>query len=176
MWELYTFWAFTPAILSFYFSNEGISNDELAFLSFFIIAIGSIGSVVGGYLANKWSSEKVSSAFLFGSFICCLLSPFIFQLSLPLFLLFLSTWSILVVGDSPQFSTLVANHAKAENKGSSLTIVNGIGFSITIISLMLVGKIQSFLSVNYLFLFLSLGPLLGLLAMYNAFFKRENQH
>ena len=44
------------------------------------------------------------------------------------------TWGMVVIMDSPQFSSLIAQTADPENKASALTIVNCIGFSITIIT------------------------------------------
>jgi hypothetical protein len=45
---------------------------------------------------------------------------------------------MVVVADSPLLSTLVAQNAPAEIKGTTLTIVNSIGFAITIISIQLI--------------------------------------
>jgi cytochrome c biogenesis protein CcdA len=45
---------------------------------------------------------------------------------------------MVVVADSPLLSTLVAQNAQAEIKGTTLTIVNSIGFAITIISIQLI--------------------------------------
>ena len=79
-------------------------------------------------------------------------------------------WGFLVIGDSPQFSTLVANYASPENKGTSLTIVNGIGFSLTIIALMVLGNLNKIINQEYIFLVLAIGPLFGILVMYSTFF------
>jgi len=71
-------------------------------------------------------------------------------------------WGIVVVGDSPQFSTLVAHTAPKELVGSALTIVNCIGFFITIISIQLITSLIPVIPSDYLFLFLAIGPLIGL--------------
>ncbi len=171
MWELYAFWTFVPVIIGNYLVESPEIGIEITLPSFAVIAIGGIGCIIGGYLANRWSSQKVSILFLFGSMICCLLSPFIYQLSFPVLMLFLLTWGFLVAGDSPQFSTLVANYASPENKGSSLTIVNGIGFSITIVALMLLGNLSKILSKEYLLVVLAIGPMLGVFMMYTTFYR-----
>ena len=42
---------------------------------------------------------------------------------------------MVVIADSPLFSTLVAYNAANTSKGTALTIVNSIGFAITILSI-----------------------------------------
>jgi MFS family permease len=81
------------------------------------------------------------------------------------FLLFLLVWGITVVGDSPQFSALNALNAPPALVGSALTIVNCIGFSITIVSIQLLGFASHFIDTRWLFLLLVVGPLAGLYAM-----------
>ena len=68
-----------------------------------------------------------------------------------------------VVADSPLFSTLVAQNVIPEHKGTALTIVNCIGFSITIISIQLLNYVASNLSTTYLFIILAIGPVLSVL-------------
>ena len=96
---------------------------------------------------------------------CCLLAPLMLQAPVSVFLLFMLVWGITVVGDSPQFSTLNAKHAPAQLVGSALTIVNCIGFSLTILSIQLCNWLLPLVSIEYLFWLLLPGPLLGLWAM-----------
>ncbi len=63
------------------------------------------------------------------------------------------------------FSTLVAQNARPEIKGAALTMVNCIGFSITIISIQLINFLKDDLDPRYLFLVLAVGPMLGLVAL-----------
>ena len=74
-------------------------------------------------------------------------------------------WGMVVIADSPLFSTLVAQNASAEVKGTALTIVNCIGFSITIISIQLLNVLQGFIYPTYIYTLLAIGPLLGLMAL-----------
>ena len=80
-------------------------------------------------------------------------------------------WGLSVVTDSPQFSTLVAQSATAENKGTALTIVTCIGFTITIASIQLMKPALDFLD-EYGFLVLFPGPLFGLISMRRYFLKK----
>ncbi len=72
---------------------------------------------------------------------------------------------MVVVADSPLFSTLVAQNAPLELKGTALTIVNCIGFSVTIISIQLINIIRTLTDSNSIYMILALGPVLGLMAL-----------
>jgi hypothetical protein len=95
------------------------------------------------------------------------MSPFVFQWSSQyLFLGFLLFWGIVVIADSPLFSTLVAQNAIPKLKGTALTMVNCIGFSITIISIQLINYVATIWNPSYIFMLLAIGPVLGLIALY----------
>jgi MFS family permease len=165
MWELYTFWLLVPLILDNYFMTEqpilGINLNGWAFI---IIGIGSLGCILGAYLSTYLGVKKTATLALTLSFLCCGLAPFVFEFASPLFfILFLMFWGMVVIADSPLFSTLVASSAASATKGTALTIVNCIGFSITIISIQLVTMIRTQTNSNYIYWLLAIGPLIGLL-------------
>ena len=182
MWELYAFWAFIPLILMNFQSNNSIQIN-VPFWSFLIIGIGGISCALGGLLSHTIPPKRIAILALSISGICCLLSPFfIGQSSFVLLMSFLLIWGFAITADSPMFSTLVAQNAPDQSKGTSLTIVNCIGFGITILSIQLLNFAMLKISMSYLFLILSAGPLFGLFAMYttrddktysNAFPKKE---
>lgn len=166
MWELYAFWAFIPIILSHYLAIYPHAQFNIPILSFSIIGIGSLACVIAGYLAQKKGTKKIATLALLLSGLCCLASPLFFHIeSSFIFMLCLIAWGLFVVADSPLFSTLVAKHAPAEAKGSALTLVNCIGFAITIVSIQLLSLLQTYLDTQYLYMILALGPILGLLAL-----------
>ena len=166
MWELYTFWAFVPILLVSYNNTYNNISIDISLLSFIIIGIGSLSCVISGYLSEIIGVKRTALLFLTGSFICCLLAPFAFFIeSQNIFISFLMIWSFLVIGDSPMFSTLVAKNVEAKNKGTALTIVNCIGYTLTIISILLITKLNIVLASNYMYLLLGIGPLLGILAL-----------
>jgi len=63
------------------------------------------------------------------------------------------------------FSTLVAQNAQPESKGTALTIVNCIGFFITIISIQLINALRTDANASYIYALLAIGPILGLIAL-----------
>ena len=165
MWELYTLWAFVPVILIAYGANNPENTFNISFWTFWIIAAGSLGCILGGVISKRVGSASVAFIQLAFSGICCILSPWVFRSSLGLLLGFLIFWGIVVVGDSPQFSSLVALTAPKELVGSALTIVNCIGFSVTIFSIQLANYLIDFILPGYLFVFLALGPMIGLISL-----------
>jgi MFS family permease len=165
MWELYTLWAFVPLYLGKYLAKNTVTA-HVSFWAFCVIAAGLLGCVGGGLMSKKMGSAKVAFIQLAASGGCCLVSVFMYQAALTVFLCFLIFWGIVVAGDSPQFSALTARTAPQESVGSALTIVNCIGFSITIISIHLVNYLADFVSANYILLFLLPGPLFGLINLW----------
>jgi len=167
MWELYAFWAFVPVILSNYSALHLNVTFNIPVLSFIIIGVGGIACVIGGYLSQLFGVKKIAAIALLLSCICCLVSPFLFSIdSSSVFIIFLIFWGMVVIADSPLFSTLVAQNALAESKGTALTIVNCIGFSITIISIQLINMLNLSWNPKYVYLILAIGPILGLIALY----------
>ena len=162
MWELYAFWAFVPLLIRVYSDQQ---LDE-SFWCFVVIGIGGISCMIGGYLAERRGSAWVAFGALRSSGLFCLLSPLLFYLSTPLFLLAIVLWGMAVTADSPQFSTLVARSAPQEHIGTALTIVNSIGFAISVLSIQLLNSYQDWIPTPYLFLLLLPGPLFGFLYAY----------
>lgn len=166
MWELYAFWAFVPVMLSTYhLAHPGVEMN-IPLMSFLIIAAGTPSCIIAGYITQKVNTRSIATSALGLSAICCLLSPLMFSLTNEfLFLSFLVFWGIVVIADSPMFSTLVAFHAPAALTGTSLTIVNSIGFALTIVSIQLLSGLQTYIPSHYPYLILAIGPLLGLLIL-----------
>jgi len=167
MWELYAFWAFVPIILLAYQELHASVEFNVPLLSFIVIGIGSLSCIIGGYISEKYGAKKTAGAFLFLSGLCCLLSPLvILYASAQIFISFLIFWGMVVIADSPLFSTLVAQNAPSEIKGTALTIVNSIGFAITIISIQLLNILRLEINPVFLYIILSIGPVLGLLGLF----------
>jgi MFS family permease len=166
MWELYAFWAFTPLLLQTYASSHPEATFNIPALSFLIIGVGGLGCVVSGYLSQKFGTRKIAFAALFLSYACCLLSPMFFQVESPyLFIAFLLFWGIVVVADSPLLSTLIAQNAAPEKKGTTLTIINCFGYIVTVFSIQLISALSAITNSNFIYLCLAIGPIIGLIAL-----------
>jgi MFS family permease len=166
MWELYTVWAFLPAIISYYQQQHPNVNLNPSLWAFGAIGAGAVGCAGGGLVALRMSSAWVARTLLLTSGLCILLFPFLLVAPPFLFGLFLLIWGVSAAGDSPQFSTLVASYAALENRGSILTLVTCFGFLLTVISIQLMAWLAAKIGLSgWLFYVLIPGPLLGLLAM-----------
>ena len=169
MWELYAFWAFVPITLKFYKNQFPNITLNISLYSFLIIASGSVACVLSGQLSERFKPKNIATFALSASCICCLLSPyFLSQKSLIVLLIFLFFWGMVVVADSPLFSTLIAQNAPETSRGTSLTIVNCIGFAITIVSIQFINAISNHIDTQYLYAFLAIGPVLGLAALFRV--------
>jgi MFS family permease len=166
MWELYTFWAFVPVMLTAYNNHFSDAQLNVSLLSFMIIASGGPACVFSGILSQYFGAKKIATIALGLSCLCCVVSPlFLFSNSVVLLISFLFFWALVVIADSPLFSTLVAQSAPEESRGTSLTIVNCIGFSITIVSIQFISALSDKINVQYLYMMLAIGPVLGLVAL-----------
>ncbi|WP_429400451.1 MFS transporter [Mucilaginibacter lappiensis] len=166
MWELYAFWVFVPVMLAAYKGHHPAQSLNIPLLAFLIIVAGSISCVFSGLISQRLGAKKTAVIALCLSGICCLISPlFLFNNSVAAFIVFLFIWSLAVIADSPMFSTLVAQNAPETSKGTALTIVNCIGFSITIISIQLINALRNNANTQYIYMLLAIGPVLGLVAL-----------
>lgn len=165
MWELYAFWAFVPFILITYKNLHPGELTDISRMAFYIIAGGGISCVAAGYFSKLFTVKNTAFTALFLSGLCCLLSPLAFQLPVIPFICFLIFWGLVVIADSPLFSTMVAQHAVAQVKGTAITFITCIGFSITIASIELLNYLSAHFNPQYIFMILGIGPVAGLLFM-----------
>ncbi len=170
MWELYTFWAFVPMLIIFLNGNDVIQPED-SLMSFFVIAVGGISCAIGGGIAERIGSKKVAQWALIGSGVCCVLVLFVAGLPSWVWIGLLLIWGILITADSPQFSTLVAQSVPAEYRGTALTLVNSMGFAISILSIQLAHVLLNWLRIDQVLALLFIGPVVGLMLF--RFFDRR---
>ncbi|MCX4242733.1 MFS transporter [Paraliomyxa miuraensis] len=164
MWELYALWAFVPLAVAHVLRVEQ-GGTVVAWWSFAIIGVGSLGCAVGGWVAGRRGSAAVATVQLCASGLACLVSPWMLEASPAVALPFMLAWGVVVVGDSPQFSALGARTAPADLVGTGLTLMTAVGFGLTIGSISLLGALAEGGEVRWLFVWLLPGPIAGVLAM-----------
>jgi MFS family permease len=169
MWELYAFWSVVPWLARPLCAElarraGGAGAPSVALLSFAVIAVGSVGCVAGGLWSRRIGSARVAALALAGSGLMCLLYPLIPEQALALRLFALFFWGFCVIADSPQFSALSARFAPPRRLGSALVAQNGIGFLITVASILIMSRALPSWGAPALWI-LAPGPLLGLWAM-----------
>jgi MFS family permease len=163
MWELYTFWAVVPVLVSrtsltTHFPGLGVSG-----LSFLVVGMGAVGSIVGGQLSRHIGSVGVAAGALSLSGLCALLFALGWRDSAPeAMAALLLVWGAAVVADSPQFSALAAKACPRESVGSALAIQNAIGFAITVISIGVTTALVERIGLDAVWVLVP-GPVLGLL-------------
>jgi DHA1 family inner membrane transport protein len=160
MWELYAFWALVPAIVA-----SRLASNQVSLASFATIGAGFFGCAVGGMLVARYGSARVASAQLAASGMCCLAAPLVLEANVAVFTTWLLIWGITVVGDSPQFSAITAAAAPRELVGSVLTLVNGIGFALTAVTIPLFAALAAIWPLEWVLPLLAIGPIGGLAAM-----------
>ena len=166
MWELYAFWAFVPVMLADFMTLHPDTTFQIPITTFLIIGVGGAACVAGGYLASSLGTQSTARLALLLSCTCCLISPWMIGLGLGwAFLVFLIFWGMVVIADSPLFSTLVAENAPADKKGTALTVVNCLGFAVTVISIQLLSSLRVWIDPQYLYTLLALGPIIGLILL-----------
>lgn len=161
MWELYAFWMLTPLLVGRELDRLALPDSLVPWLAFAIIALGSLGCIGGGRLSRTRGSEWVARVALTTSGVFCLIYPLISGLPSGFLLLALCCWGVAVVADSPQFSALAAANAPREFVGSSLAVMNAIGFGLTLPAIWLTSGLWQSLGVWVVWILVP-GPILGL--------------
>jgi MFS family permease len=161
MWELYAFWTVVPLIVSRTSLASNFPQLGVSGLSFCVIGVGALGSILGGMLSQRLGSAKVALGSLVISGGCGLVFVLGWQ-DLPIIalLVLLIVWGASVVADSPQFSALSAKACPPESVGSALAIQNGIGFAITVVSISATTSLIELIGLDAIWLLLP-GPVLG---------------
>jgi MFS family permease len=161
MWELYALWS----LIAFPLQAALGDTTAVPLLAFLVVASGVVGCVGGGWLSRRIGERRTALLALIGSACACLVSGWLFACPPWLLIPCLLLWGVLVVADSPQFSALAARLCPPEYTATALTIQNGIGFAITVLSIQCVAWTAELVGWRWAFLLLAPGPLLGAAAM-----------
>ena len=97
--------------------------------------------------------------------LCALLTPLVFGGPSVLVVILLLVWSVSVIADSAQFSTLVTRVVDPHAIGTALTLQTSIGFLLTTITIQLVPIVVAAVGWRFAFPMLALGPAIGIAAI-----------
>jgi MFS family permease len=166
MWELFAIYAWFLV----FFSDEPVARggsvgSTAAYATFAVIAVGGVGSWVGGILGDRWGRTKTTTLMMGISGTCAVLIGLLFGAPAWLVLLVSLVWGFAIVADSAQFSTMVTELANQAYVGTALTLQLALGFALTVATIWLIPFLEDAFGWRWAFAFLALGLALGVVAM-----------
>ena len=171
MWELYAVWTWVPAFLLA--SAEAVRADggvapaasTVELVAAASIAIGGVGCVWGGWVADRIGRERFANRAMAVSGACSLAAGLFFGGPFWLLAALTLVWGVFVVADSAQFSAVVTEVAPPEAVGTALTLQTSLGFLLTMVTIQGVPWMVGLLGWPWAFTGLALGPAVGIAAM-----------
>ncbi|MEZ4655783.1 MAG: MFS transporter [Candidatus Eisenbacteria bacterium] len=164
MWELYAAWTWVPLFLLDAYARAGWSTQSARIAGFGMIAIGGVGSVLAGVLADRLGRTTITVASLVVSGSCCLVAGLLFAAPGALTVLCL-IWGFAVVADSAQFSAAVSERSDPRYVGTALTIQTSLGFLLTMLTIQAIPPLMHHFGWAKAFPMLALGPVVGSISM-----------
>ncbi len=168
MWELYAGWTWIGALMAASFGasmTTGAATHAGKLAAFTVVAVGAVGCIAAGWLADRVGRTTVTMAAMAASALACLAFAAAFGASPVWIVLVGLIWGVAVIADSAQFSASIAELAPPARVGTLLTIQTAIGFALTAVSIRLLPVWAHALGWRWAFAPLAIGPLLGVLAM-----------
>lgn len=170
MAELYSYWTWIPAFVAASVIGDphaltASSSPKVALLSFGVIAVGGVGCIWGGFVADRSGRVTLVVRALTISGLCCAFVGLAFGHSLWILAPVALAWGFFIIADSAQFSVLVTESVPAHAVGTALTLQTSIGFLLTTITIQVIPPIVRSAGWPWAFALLSVGPFLGIGAM-----------
>ncbi|MFL5775210.1 MAG: nitrate/nitrite transporter [Chloroflexota bacterium] len=169
MWELYAMWTWLPLFVAASFAASGVSDPATASAaSFAIVAVGGIGCVVAGALADRLGRTTLTIAAMAGSCASAVVAGLVFGAAPAVVTLVGLAWGLTVIADSAQFSAAVSELAPPGTSGSALSLQLALGFLLTAVAILAVGALDPGDGSTWRIAFwmLAVGPVVGIAAMW----------
>jgi Nitrate/nitrite transporter len=166
MWELYAMWAWIQLFLLASFRLSGVGEVWASVCAFAVIAIGALGSLLAGKLADRLGRTTLTIASLLMSGTCALCVGFLYGGNPVLLVAVCLLWGFAIVADSAQFSAAVSELCRKEYTGTALTLQTSLGFLLTLVTIRLLPPLERRVGWRWAFAFLAIGPAIGIWAMY----------
>jgi MFS family permease len=133
--------------------------------AFSAIAVGGIGCVWGGWMADRIGRGRFVNLAMAVSGVCSIAVGAFFGQSFWILLPVVLVWGLFVVADSAQFSAMVTEVAPQQGVGTALTLQTSVGFLLTMVTIQGVPVLQESFGWGLAFPVLALGPVLGIAAI-----------
>ena len=145
--------------------GEAPNARVAAVIGFGVIAVGGIGCVWGGLVADRIGRARLITWAMAISGSCAIAIGFAWAQSWWLLAPLALLWGFFVIADSAQFSVLVTESVPAHSVGTALTLQVSLGFLLTTITIQLIPPLVAWLGWQWVFPILAIGPWLGIVSI-----------
>jgi MFS family permease len=167
MAELYSYWTWIPAFVAASAARDPhaltpSASTAVAVLSFSVIAVGGIGCIWGGLVADRIGRAPLVIRAMLISGTCCALVGFAFGRSLWILAPIALVWGFFIIADSAQFSVLITESVPPHAVGTALTLQVSLGFLLTTASIQIIPPLVRSAGWPWAFALLAAGPFVGI--------------